>query len=150
MTTGSLKERLAEDTKATMRARDSRRLGVMRLIASEIKRIEVDERRELDDTAVLAVLEKMLKQRTESERQYRDAGRADLADQEAFEIALVREYMPQPLDEAELASLIDSTVAETCASSARDMGAVMNALRPKLLGRADMKQVSALVKARLG
>lgn len=146
----SLKTRIAEETKATMRARDSRKLGVLRLIGSEIKRLEVDERRELADTDVLAVLERMTKQRNESERQFRDAQRLDLAEQEAFEIAVIRAFMPVPLTDAEVAEVVTQAIAEAGATSAREMGAVMNLVRPRVLGRADMKAVSALVKARLG
>ena len=145
-----LKMRIAEETKATMRARDSRKLGVLRLIGAEIKRLEVDERRELSDTDVLAVLERMTKQRNDSERQFRDAQRLDLAEQEAFEIAVIRAFMPVPLTEDELAEVVRLAIAEAGATSAREMGAVMNLVRPRVLGRADMKAVSALVKARLG
>ena len=145
----SLKAQIAEETKSTMRARDSRKLGVLRLIASEIKRVEVDERRQLEDTDVLAVLERMNKQRLDSERQFRAANRADLADQEAFEIELIRSFMPTPLAAEEVATLVDTAIAEAGASSAKDMGAVMNLLRPRVLGRADMKSISGMVKQRL-
>lgn len=145
----SLKSRIAEETKATMRARDSRKLGVLRLIGSEIKRLEVDERRELSDADVLAVLERMNKQRNDSERQFREAQRLDLAEQEAFEIEVIRAFMPAPLTEDELALIVSEAIAEAGATSAREMGAVMNLVRPRVLGRADMKAVSALVKARL-
>ncbi len=146
----SLKARIADETKATMRARDSRKLGVLRLIGSEIKRLEVDERRELGDADVLAVLERMIKQRVDSERQFRDAQRLDLAEQEAFEIALIRAFMPVPFTDDELAAIVAQAVADSGATSAREMGAVMSVLRSRVLGRADMKAVSALVKARLG
>ena len=145
-----LKVRIAEETRATMRARDSRKLGVLRLIGAEIKRVEVDERRELADDDVLAVLERMTKQRVDSERQFRDAQRLDLAEQEAFEIEVIRAFMPVPFTDEELAAIVAQAVAESGATSAREMGAVMNLLRPRVLGRADMKAVSALVKSRLG
>ena len=145
-----LKVRIAEETRATMRARDSRKLGVLRLIGAEIKRVEVDERRELADDDVLAVLERMTKQRVDSERQFRDAQRLDLAEQEAFEIEVIRAFMPVPFTDEELAAIVAQAVAESGATSAREMGAVMNLLRPRVLGRADMKAVSALVKSTLG
>lgn len=142
-----LKIRIADATKAAMKARDKSRLGVLRLINADIKRLEVDERRELADSDVLVVLNRMLKQRTDSERQYRDAGRTDLAEQEAFEIGVIEEFMPAPLDDAELDALIRNAVAETGAESMRDMGKVMNALRDKAQGRADMGEISSRVKA---
>ena len=150
MADAPLKTRIAEETKATMRARDSRKLGVLRLVASEIKRLEVDERRDLTDGDILAILERMNKQRNDSEQQFRAAQRADLADQEGFEIEVIRAFMPAPLSDAELAELVHSAIAESGATSGRDMGAVMNLLRPRVVGRADMKGLSALVKAQLG
>lgn len=132
-----------------MRARDKQRLGALRLIAAEFKRVEVDERIELDDTRILSIFDKMTKQRKDSLSQYRAAGRDDLADQEAFELDLIREFMPEALDEAAVDTLIADAVAETGATTIRDMGNVMGVLRPKVQGRADMGQVSALVKARL-
>jgi uncharacterized protein YqeY len=146
----SLKVRIAEETRATMRARDSRKLGVLRLVGAEIKRVEVDERRELADDDVLVVLERMTKQRVDSERQFRDAQRLDLAEQEAFEIDVIRAFMPVPFTDDELAVIVAQAVADAGATSAREMGAVMNLLRPRVLGRADMKALSALVKSRLG
>ncbi len=144
-----LKTRINEAVKDAMRARDKLRLGALRLIMAEIKRVEVDERIEVDDARVLVILDKMLKQRAESERQYRDANRADLADVEAFEIALIREFMPAPLDEAEIDGLIEAALTESGADDMRGMGKVMAILKPKLQGRADMAAVSARVKARL-
>ncbi|MCC5886132.1 MAG: GatB/YqeY domain-containing protein [Gammaproteobacteria bacterium] len=144
-----LKTRINEAVKDAMRARDKERLGALRLIMAEIKRVEVDERIEVDDTRVLVILDKMLKQRMESERQYRDAGRTDLADVEAFEITLIREFMPAPLDEAEIDALIEAALTESGAEDMRAMGKVMAILKPKLQGRADMAAVSARVKARL-
>ncbi|MCC5874150.1 MAG: GatB/YqeY domain-containing protein [Gammaproteobacteria bacterium] len=144
-----LKTRINEAVKDAMRARDKPRLGALRLIMAEIKRVEVDERIEVDDARVLVILDKMLKQRAESERQYRDADRTDLADVEAFEIALIREFMPAPLAEAEIDSLIEAALTESGADDMRAMGKVMAILKPKLQGRADMAAVSARVKARL-
>lgn len=144
-----LKTRINESVKDAMRARDKARLGALRLIMAEIKRVEVDERIEVDDGRVLVILDKMLKQRAESERQYRDAGRSDLADVEAFEIELIREFMPAPLDEAEIGRLIEAALRETGAEDMRAMGKVMAILKPELQGRADMAAVSARVKARL-
>ncbi len=144
-----LKSRIQEDVKTAMRARDRDRLGVLRLITAAIKQREVDERVTLDDAGVLQVLDKMVKQRRDSESQYRDAGRADLADREAYEIGIVQEYMPEALDEAEIAALIDGAIAETGAAGMKDMGQVMGLLRPQVQGRADMGAVSAAVKARL-
>ena len=145
-----LKIRISEETKATMRARDSRKLGVLRLVASEIKRLEVDERRDLTDGDILAILERMNKQRNDSEQQFRAAQRVDLADQESFEIAIIRTFMPAPLSDTELTELVRAAIAESGATSGRDMGTVMNLLRPRVVGRADMKGLSALVKAQLG
>jgi uncharacterized protein YqeY len=146
----SLKARIQEDMKGAMRSGDKRRLGVIRLILSAVKQREVDERIELDDTQVLAVLDKMLKQRRESLAQYEQAGRADLAEQESFEIGVVQSYMPQPLGAAEIDALIDAAIAETGAAGIKDMGKVMGILKPKLQGRADMGAVSGQIKAKLG
>ncbi|HSM68462.1 MAG TPA: GatB/YqeY domain-containing protein [Xanthomonadales bacterium] len=145
----SLKSRIQNDVKQAMRARDKARLPVLRLITAAIKQREVDERIELSDGDVLAVLDKMAKQRRESLEQYRKAGRDDLADQEQFELELLGEFMPEPLGEAELERLIQAAIEETGASSMRDMGAVMAALREQVQGRADMKAVSDSVRARL-
>ena len=145
----SLKHRIQEDVKNAMRSHERERLVVPRLVTAAIKQKEVDERIELDDAQVLAVLDKMVKQRRESLDQYRDAGRDDLAEQEAFELGLIQDYLPEQFGEDELAALIESTIAETGASSIRDMGSVMNALRPKVQGRADMKAVSQSVKTHL-
>ncbi len=144
-----LKTRIAENTKDAMRARDKARLGVLRLINSEIKRIEVDERRELDDSDVLTVLNRMLKQRKDSERQFRDADRTDLAEQEAFEIGIVCEFMPQPLSAEALDDLIKSAISDSGADSMKDMGKVMGIVKAKAAGKADMSLVSNRVKALL-
>ena len=145
-----LKARLTDDMKTAMRGQDKPRLGVIRLMLAAIKQQEVDTRSELDDATVLAVLEKMLKQRRESYRQYSEAGRMDLATQEQFEVDLIQAYMPQALSADELASLIQQGIAETGASSMRDMGKVMNWLKPQVQGRTDMGQLSGLIKAKLG
>jgi uncharacterized protein YqeY len=145
----SLKARIQEDVKAAMRARERERLAALRLVSAAIKQKEVDGRVELDDAQVLAVLDKMLKQRRESIEQYQAAGRADLAEKEQFELDLIQSYLPEPLGEDELAELIHATIDELGASSLRDMGPVMNALRERVQGRADMKAVSEAVRARL-
>ena len=145
----SLKVRIQEDVKNAMRAQQREQLAVLRLVTAAIKQTEVDERIDLDDDQVLAVLDKMAKQRRESLEQYQKAGRDDLAAQEQFELDLIQTYLPEPLSEAELATLIQSTIADTGASSIRDMGSVMNALRGKVQGRADMKAVSQAVRNQL-
>ena len=146
----SLKDRIQDDMKAAMRAKDKQRLGAIRLILAAIKQREVDERIELNDGQTLAVLEKMLKQRRESLAQYQSAGREDLAAQEAFEIELIQAYLPAPLSEAELDALIAHAIAATGAQSVRDMSKVMAIIRDQAQGRADMAAVSAQVKARFG
>jgi len=145
-----LRGRIAEATKDAMKSREKSRVAVLRLIGSEIKRIEVDERRELPDADVLAVLNRMLKQRNDSESQFRAAGRTDLADQEAFEIRVIREFMPEALGESQIDAAIRDAIAASGATSMRDMGKVMSALRDALQGRADMAVVSTRVKALLG
>lgn len=146
----SLKSQLTEDMKTAMRAKDKGRLGVIRLVLAAIKQQEVDKRIELDDTAVLAVLDKMVKQRRESIRQYTDAGRNDLADQEQAEVEVIQTYLPQPLSEDEIAALVADAISSTGAESVKDMGKVMGMIKPKAQGRADMGKVSALIKAQLG
>jgi len=145
-----LKQRLQDDVKAAMKAAEKRRLGVLRLILAAIKQREVDERIELDDTQVLAVLDKMVKQRRDSETQYAQAGRMDLAEQERYEIEICQGYLPEALSEEALDRLIDEAVTTAGASSMKDMGKVMGELRPQVQGRADMGMVSARVKQRLG
>ncbi len=132
-----------------MRARDKSRVGALRLVAAELQRVEVDERIELDDHRVVVILEKMLKQRKESEGVYRDAARSDLADQEAFEIALISEFMPQALSSEEIDLIVRETIDAEGASSMKDMGKVMSSIRSKVQGRADMGDVSSRVKAAL-
>jgi uncharacterized protein YqeY len=146
----SLKTRITEDMKAAMRAKDAPRLGAIRLLQAAIKQREVDERVELEDTHVIEVIEKMLKQRRDSISQYEAANRADLADVEKYEVSVLQEYLPQPLSEAEIAQLLDKAVAETGASGVKDMGKVVAAVKPHVVGRADMGKVSGLIKARLG
>jgi uncharacterized protein YqeY len=145
----SLKNRIQEDVKDAMRARDRIRLPVLRMITAAIKQIEVDKRIELDDTAVLAVLDKMSKQRRESLSQYELHGREDLAKQERYELEILKDYLPEPLSESELSGLIEQAVIDSGASEMRDMGAVMALLRDKVQGRADMKAVSDAVRAKL-
>ncbi|OGI44841.1 MAG: glutamyl-tRNA amidotransferase [Candidatus Muproteobacteria bacterium RIFCSPHIGHO2_01_FULL_65_16] len=146
----SLKEKIKDDIKQAQRARDEARLGTLRLLAAAIQRREVDERISLDDTQVLAVIEKLVKQGREAAEQYLKGGRQDLADKEAREIALWQTYLPQQLTEAEIEQLIAEAVAATGAAAPKDMGKVMAALKPKLQGRADMGKVGGKVKARLG
>jgi len=146
----TLKSQILDDVKTAMRARDQKRLTALRLITAAIKQIEVDQRIEVDDQIVLGILDKMVKQRRESLEQYESAGRDDLAAQEKFEIELVSAYLPEALSDDEVAALIKQAVADTGASSIRDMGAVMNKLRAQVQGRADMKAVSSAVKAQLG
>ena len=136
--------------KAAMRAGEKPRLGTIRLLMAAIKQREVDERITLDDADVLAVLDKMVKQRRESLEQYKAASRQDLADQEAFEIEVLQDYLPQQLDAAEIESMVAQAISESGAASMRDMGKVMGVLKPKLQGRADMGEVSKLVKQKLG
>jgi uncharacterized protein YqeY len=145
----TLKERITEDMKAAMRARDSARLSAIRLLLAAMKQKEVDERIELDDAAVTAIIEKLLKQRKDSASQYEAANRMDLANQEKFEIGVLMAYMPQPFSAEEVAVLVKQAVAETGAAGAKDMGKVMAWLKPRLAGRADMTGVSGLVKAAL-
>lgn len=145
----SLKDRITSDMKDAMRAGEKSRLGVIRLIQAAIKQREVDERITLDDAQVLAVLEKMVKQRRESIAQYEAGKRQDLADKEAAELDIIRGYLPEPLSDAELDMLIDQTLKSTGAGSIRDMGKVMAVLKEQVAGRADMGALSAKVKAKL-
>jgi hypothetical protein len=145
----SLTARINDDVKATMKARDKARLGVLRLITAAIKQREVDEKITLNDEQVLAVLEKMVKQRKDSIAQYEKAGRDELAQQEAFEIGIIREYLPEQLSEEEIDTLIAEAIGSSGAESMKDMGKVMGMLKPKLAGRADMGAVSGKIKAKL-
>lgn len=146
----STKQQLTEDMKAAMRGGDKHKLGVVRLMLAAVKQREVDERVELDEAQVLAVLEKMLKQRKDSISQYVAAGREDLAEVERAEITVIETYLPSKLSDAELDALIEAAIAETGASSARDMGKVVGVVKAKAAGRADMGVASARIKARLG
>ena len=149
MSASPLKDDIQAAMKAAMRAREKPRLQTIRLIQAEFKRIEVDERIELYDARVLAVLDKMVKQRRDSAQQYTDAGRTELADQENFEISVIQEFLPQQLSEEEIVELIDQAIAAAGASGMQAMGQVMGQLKPQLQGRADMGKVSGLVKQRL-
>jgi uncharacterized protein len=145
----SLKQRITDDMKACMKAKEKERLGTIRLILSAIKQIEVDERIELDDARVLVVLDKMLKQRRESLKQYRDANREDLAVIEEAEMLVIQDFLPQALTEQEIDSMIAAAIAETAATSVKDMGKVMAILKPKMQGCADMAVVGVKIKAAL-
>lgn len=135
--------------KAAMRGGDKPRLGVIRLILAAIKQVEVDTRKDLNDSDVLAVLDKMVKQRRDSSEQYGNAGRDDLKAQEDFEIGVLEVYLPQPLSDGELTTIIDAAIAESGAASMKEMGKVMGLVKPQVQGRADMGKVSGAVKARL-
>ncbi len=145
----SLKNRITEDMKTAMRARDTARLGAIRLLLAAIKQIEVDQRIEPDDTVIIGIIEKMIKQRKDSISQFQGAGRQDLVDAERFEVEVISAYMPQPLSAAEVAAIITAAVAESGARSMQEMGRVMAIVKPQLAGRADMGQVSAAIKAKL-
>jgi uncharacterized protein YqeY len=145
-----LKASLTEAMKAAMRAQDKARLSAIRMILADIKRIEIDERIDVDDARALVVLDRIAKQRRDSINQFRNAGRDDLADKEAFELGVVEEFLPQPLAAEEIARLIDEAIAATGAKGAADMGRVMALLKPATQGRADMAVISRQVKARLG
>lgn len=145
----SLRQKIQEDMKSALRAQDKQRLGAIRLILADIRKREIDERITLDDSQVLEVFAKMLKQRRDSLEQYESAGRQDLAAQESFEIALIQSYMPKPLNEVELANLIDTVLREIGATSSKDMGNAMKILKDRIQGRADIKTVSVMVRQRL-
>jgi len=145
----TLKPQLTNDMKSSLKSGDKHRLGVVRLILAAIKQIEVDERIELDDTRILAVLDKMVKQRRESIAQYGKGGRDDLVAVEQAEIDIIQQYLPAALSEAEINAIIEQSIASTGAASIKDMGKLMGALRPQLQGRADMGKVSQLIKSRL-
>jgi len=145
----SLKAQLQDDMKSAMRTRDKERLAVIRMLMAAVKQREVDDREELADGDVLAVVEKMVKQRRDAEQQYRDANRPELADAEAAEIAVLENYLPTQLSEAEIDQAIENAIVESQAESMRDMGKVMGVLKPRLQGQADMAVVSQRLKARL-
>jgi uncharacterized protein YqeY len=145
----SLKAKISDDMKAAMRAKDAPRLGAVRLLLSAMKQKEVDERVELSDTDIVAIIDKMIKQRRDSIEQFEKGGRHDLADKEKFEIGVLQAYMPQALSDSEVAAEVAAAMQATGALAMADMGKVMAVLKPKLAGKADMGKVSALVKARL-
>jgi uncharacterized protein YqeY len=145
----SLKVKINDDMKAAMKARESARLAAIRLLLSAMKQKEVDERVELDDAAVLAIIEKMLKQRKDSITQYEAAGRQDLADAEKFEVEVLSAYMPQALSAAEVEAIVAAAVAQSGATGPQDMGKVIALVKPQVAGRADMGEISKLVKAKL-
>ena len=145
----SLKQQLTDDMKTAMKSGDKERLGVIRLINAAIKQREVDERIQLDDTQVLSVLEKMLKQRRDSVSQFQAAGRTDLADKETFEIGVVQSYMPAQLSAADVDAIIAATIAEAGATGPKDMGKVMGLVRPKVAGKTDMGKLSEIIKGKL-
>jgi len=145
----SLKQQINEDMKTAMRAKDTARLSAIRLLLAAMKQREVDERIELTDADVIAIIDKMNKQRRDSISQYEAAGRQDLADVEKFEMSVLANYMPQQLSEDEIGAVISEVISETKAAGPQDMGKVMGMIKPKLAGRADMGKVSALIKAQL-
>jgi uncharacterized protein YqeY len=145
----SLKQQINDDMKAAMRAKETARLGAIRLLLAAMKQKEVDERIELDDAAVVSIIEKMLKQRRDSISQYKAANRQDLVDVEEFEVTVLQAYMPQQLSEDEIKAVIAEVIAATGAAGPQDMGKVMGAVKPKLAGKADMGKVSGLIKAQL-
>jgi len=144
-----LKDRITEDMKAAMRAKEAQRLSAIRLLLAAIKQKEVDERTQLTDGDVLGIVEKLIKQRRDSIAQYEAAGRKDLVDAETFELNLLQGYLPQQLSDAEIAGEVDAAVGQTGAAGVKDMGKVMGLLKGRLAGRADMGKVSTLVRARL-
>jgi uncharacterized protein YqeY len=146
----SLKDRITEDMKNAMRAKDAARLGAIRLLQAAIKQKEVDERVVADDTAVLAIIDKLIKQRRDSIEQFGRAGRTDLVDKEQAELDLLLAYLPQQLTDAEIAGAVDAAIKESGAAGPQGIGKVMALLKPRLAGRADMGKVAALVKQRLG
>jgi uncharacterized protein len=145
----TLKARISEDMKSAMRAKDSVRLGAVRLLLAAIKQKEVDERSEPDDAAITGIVEKLIKQRKDSISQFQAAGRADLVAAEQAELAVLQAYLPEQLSSAEIEAAVAAAIAESGATSARDMGKVMGLLKPRLAGRADMGHVSSLIKAHL-
>lgn len=147
---GLLKDRIKDDMKAAMRAKDKDRLNVVRMILAAIKQIEVDERVELDDGRIVVVLDKMLKQRRESIKQFNEAGRNDLSEIEESELLVIQDFLPKALTSEEIDDMVAKAVSDSAAESIKDMGKVMGILRPKMLGRADMSVVSSVIKAKLG
>ncbi|QBZ83854.1 aspartyl-tRNA amidotransferase subunit B [Hydrogenovibrio crunogenus] len=145
-----LKARLTSEMKIAMKAKEKERLAVIRSMQAAIKQVEIDNQTTLEDDAeVLPILDKMLKQRRDSLQQYEEAGRPELAEQEALEMKIIQDFLPQPLTEAEVSQLVDEAISDVSASSMQDMGKVMGLLKPKMQGRADMAEVSKLIKAKL-
>lgn len=149
MSNTSLKDRINDALKTAMRAKEKERVAVLRLVMAEFKRIEVDERIAVDDTRALALLDKMVKQRRDSEQQYRNAGRAELAEQEAYEIGEISAFLPAALSPAELDTIVSQAIVDAGVSEARDMGKAMALIKPQVQGRADMSEVSKLLKAKI-
>ena len=149
MTDSALKTRINDDVKTAMRSKDKERLGTLRLLTAAIKQIEVDKRIELNDEQVVAVIEKMLKQRKDSIEQFEKAGRNELAEIEIKEVAILKEFMPEQMSDADVDALIDEAIASTGAEAMKDMGKVMGILKPQLAGKADMGAVSGKIKAKL-
>ena len=149
MTDSALKTRINDDVKTAMRSKDKERLGTLRLLTAAIKQIEVDQRIELDDDNIVAIIEKMLKQRKDSIEQFEKAGRTELAEIEVKEVAILKEFMPEQMSDADIDSLIDEAIASTGAEAMKDMGKVMGMLKPQLAGKADMGAVSGKIKAKL-
>jgi len=145
-----LKAQLTSEMKVAMKAKEKARLGVIRSMLAAIKQVEIDSQATLeDDAAVWAILDKMLKQRRDSQKQYEDAGRPELAEQEAYEITVIQDFLPQPLTDAEVSELVEAAIEAVSAASMQDMGKVMAILKPKMKGRADMAVVSKIIKAKL-
>lgn len=149
MTDSALKTRINDDVKTAMRSKDKERLGTLRLLTAAIKQIEVDERIELNDDQIVTIIEKMLKQRKDSIEQFEKAGRTELAEIEIKEVAILKEFMPEQLSDADVDALIDEAIASTGAEAMKDMGKVMGMLKSKLAGKADMGAVSGKIKAKL-
>lgn len=149
MSDTSLKQQLTADMKSAMKDKDKQRLTTIRLILSAVKQVEVDERIDVDDQRLLAILDKMAKQRRESISQYKQAKREDLADIERAELAIISTYLPEALSQQQITELVEEAISSTSASSMKDMGKVMATLKPQLQGRADMSQVSVLIKSKL-
>lgn len=145
----SIKDQINSDLKDAMRARDQKKLSALRLITAAIKQIEVDERIDVDETRMLVILDKMVKQRNESITQFTAANRVDLVEQEEFELSVINQYMPEPLSETEIANAVELAISAVKAEKMSDMSRVMAELKPQLQGRADMSKVSAMIKARL-
>jgi len=145
-----LKNRIKDDMKQAMRAKDKDRLKIIRMILAAVKQIEVDERIELDDERIIATLDKMLKQRRESIKQFNEAGRTDLTEIEEAEALVIQDFLPKALTEMEIEEMVANAVSDSAAESMKDMGKIMGILRPQMLGRADMSIVSSVIKAKLG